>query len=87
MISDSNGDGQDGIQIVVWQENAGLLALSDTDEAGGYSIVIDEQPARRKLWVQVFQDDLPVSQPVFLETQTDCQNGYQIYQVDWKQVD
>ena len=87
VVRKSNGDGQGGIQIVVWQENAGLLALSDTDEAGIYSIAIDEQPAHRKLWVQVFEDDLPVSLPVFLETQIDCQNGYQIYQIDWQQVE
>jgi hypothetical protein len=87
VVKKGNGDGQRDVQIVVWQENAGLLALSSTDETGKYALVIDGLPAERKLWVQVFENDLPVSLPVFLETQIDCQSGYQIYEIDWQQAD
>jgi hypothetical protein len=85
-VTGRNGEGKPGVQIVVWMERAELLAMSSTDEAGHYAIVIDEQPSARKLWVQVFENDLPVSSSVVLETQIDCQVGYQIFQIDWRQV-
>jgi len=83
----SNGTQLQGVQIVVWEGQAGLLALSNTDTEGSYLIEIEAEPAQRKLWLQVFEDDLPVSQPVFVETQIDCQNGFQIYQIDWRKID
>ena len=33
------------------------------------------------------ENDLPVSQPVVVETQIDCQNGFQVYQIDWHKID
>ena len=83
----SNGIQLQGVQIVVWEGQAGLLALSTTDAEGNYLIEIEAEPAQRKLWVQVFENDLPVSQPVVVETQIDCQNGFQVYQIDWRKVD
>lgn len=86
LVTDSNGNGLQNVQIVVWEAESGLLALNSTDAAGNYSIEIEKPPAHYKLWVQVFEDDVPVSQPVFLETQIDCTNGFQIYQLNWQEI-
>ncbi len=86
VVKKSNSDPLPGVQIVVWEKQAGLLALNDTDAAGNYQIKIKEPPIQRKLWVQVYKDDVPVSQPVVVETQIDCRNGFQIYQIDWQRV-
>ena len=86
-VSTSNESRLQGVQIVLWESQAGLLALSNTDTDGGYLIEIEGEPAQRKLWVQVFEGDLPVSEPVFVETQSDCQNGFQVFQLDWRQAD
>ena len=86
VVTAGNGKRLQGVQIVVWEDKAGLLALSNTDATGNYLIDIEAKSAQRKLWIQVFEDDLPVSQPVFVETQIDCQTGFQFYQIDWQQV-
>ena len=86
-VLSSNGTQLRGVQIVVWEGQAGLLALSSTDAEGSYLIEIEAKPAQRKLWLQVFENDLPVSQPVIVETQPDCQDGFQVYQIDWRKID
>ena len=76
-----------GFQVVVWQdEGGGLLALDTTDQKGTYAIQIQAKPAQRELWVQLYQDDSPVSEPILLKTQIDCQNGFQIFQLNWQEV-
>jgi hypothetical protein len=79
-----NGDPLQGVQIVVWEDQAGLLALRLTDPGGAYLIEMIAEPAPRRLWVQIYENDLSVSEPVFVETQIDCQHGFQIYQIDWQ---
>lgn len=86
-VKSGNGTQLEGVQIVVWEETAGLLALDSTNSKGAYSITFEGSPAARKLWVQVYQNDVPVSQPVLTEIQFDCQIGFQIYQIDWQQVE
>ncbi|MEM7348759.1 MAG: hypothetical protein AAF485_31395 [Chloroflexota bacterium] len=72
------------VQVVIWEESAVLLALDSTDDKGRYQIKITDQRQARNLWVQLYQDDVPVSDPLSLETQADCQSGFQIYQIDWQ---
>lgn len=85
-VTTSNGTDLKGVQIVVWEDETGFLALDTTDANGHYSIEIQDAPARRKLWVQIYQHDIPVSLPVLVETHVDCQTGFQIYQIDWQQA-
>ncbi len=86
IVMAGNGDRLQGVQIVVWDDQAGLLALTITNAEGNYLIEIEDELAQRRLWVQVYQDDLPVSRPAFVETQLDCQNGFQVYQIDWRMI-
>jgi hypothetical protein len=81
-----NGERLQGVQIVVWEERVGLLGLNTTDEEGNYLIEIADEPAPHRLWVQVYENDLPVSEPVLVETQIDCQLGFQVYQINWQRV-
>jgi hypothetical protein len=75
------------IQVVVWsEESGGLLALDSTDVAGFYSIEIQAEPAQRDLWVQLYQNDSPVSEPIQVKTQIDCRTGYQIFQINWHEL-
>jgi hypothetical protein len=86
LLTTSNGNRLQGVQIVVWEDQIGLLALNNTDAEGNYLIEIDDSPAQHTLWVQIYENDLPVSRPVFIETQIDCQNGFQVYQIDWRRI-
>lgn len=81
-------DGQQlaDVQVVVWEDRAGLLALATTDAAGKYAIELKAKPAPRKLWLQLYQNDEPVSEPVLLQTQVNCQTGFQVYQVNWRKI-
>lgn len=75
------------IQAVVWsEESGGLLALDTTGPDGLYSIEIKAEPAQRDLWVQLYQNDSPVSEPVQIKTHIDCRIGYQIFQVNWHEL-
>jgi hypothetical protein len=83
----SLGDPLAQAQVVVWaEESGGLLALDTTGTDGTYSIEIQSKPAQRNLWVQLYQNDIPVSDPVQVKTHIDCQNGYQIYQINWHEL-
>jgi hypothetical protein len=78
---------QPKIQVVVWgEESGGLLALDTTNTLGTYSVEIASKPAQRNLWVQLYQNDIPVSEPVPVKTQIDCQTGYQIFQINWHEL-
>jgi hypothetical protein len=86
VVTTGDGDRLPDVQIVVWEDQAGLLALNSTDMNGSYLIEVEDKPAQRKLWVQVYENDLPVSKPVLVETQIDCRNGFQFYQINWREV-
>ncbi|MFN8456068.1 MAG: hypothetical protein U0401_15610 [Anaerolineae bacterium] len=85
VVAAANGDRLGGVQITLWAEGVGLIKLSDTDAGGSYALEIEDKPARRKLWVQVYQNDLPVSDPLSVETELDCRKGRQIFQVNWRE--
>ncbi|MEW5960580.1 MAG: carboxypeptidase-like regulatory domain-containing protein [Chloroflexota bacterium] len=74
------------VQIVVWDEVTGLAALATSAANGAYLIQIHDKPAARKLWVQIYENDVPVSEPVLTQTQLDCQHGFQVYQVNWRRL-
>lgn len=87
LVRGSDGNPIANIQVVIWEdETGGLLALDTTDLDGTYSLEIQAKPRPRNLWVQVFQNDIPVSEPVLMKTQVDCQNGFQIYQINWQEL-
>ena len=86
-VKTGNGTQLEGVQIVVWEETIGLLALDSTDLEGAYSITFEGSAEARKLWVQVYENDVPVSQPVLTQIQFDCQTGFQVYQIDWQQIE
>jgi hypothetical protein len=85
VVTAANGDRLEGVQITLWAEGVGLVELTDTDAGGSYAIEIKDKPAQRKLWVQVYQNDLPVSDPLSVETELDCRKGRQIFQVNWRE--
>jgi hypothetical protein len=75
------------VQVVVWSvESGGLLALDTTRADGRYSIEIQAEPAQRDLWVQLYQNDIPVSEPVPVKTHIDCRTGYQLFQINWHEL-
>jgi hypothetical protein len=86
-VTASNGQRLQGVQIVLWSRQEGLLALGKTDQNGGYTILADGAPAQRQLWVQVFENDVPVSRPVTVNTQINCDTGFQVYQIDWQRIE
>lgn len=86
VIKAVDGAGLAGVQIVAWKDRAGLLDVATTDSQGKYTINLKDNPAPALLWLQVYQNDEPVSAPVPLEIQVDCQNGFQLYQVDWQEI-
>jgi hypothetical protein len=86
-VTTGNGKRLQGVQIVVWEDKAGLLGLDSSDAEGRYGIAITAAtPTLHKLWVQVYENDLPVSEAVLVETQIDCQIGFQVYEIDWLRV-
>lgn len=84
VVTASNGDRLEGLQITVWEEGVGLVAVDTTDVEGRYLIELKDQPAERKFWVQVYQNDVPSSEPLSVETQADCRQGFQVYQINWR---
>jgi hypothetical protein len=86
VIKNSQEDRVAGVQVVVWEDQVGLLALDSTDESGAYVIDIKDKPKDRNLWVQVYRGDLPVSEPITVKTYVDCQNGYQVYRINWLEI-
>jgi hypothetical protein len=86
VVSGRNGTRLQGVQLVAWEDKVGLLALGSTDQGGSYVIEVAAQPGPHKLWLQVFENDVPVSEAVAVETQINCQTGFQIYQVDWQET-
>ena len=84
MVRAGNGDRLAGIQVIVWEEGVGLIAVDTTDAGGAYKIELNDKPSSRKFWVQVYQNDVPASEPLSIETQADCRKGYQIFQINWR---
>ncbi len=87
IITGVNGRGLAGTQVVVWQDQTGLLAVATTDIRGNYSLPLKDKTAPLRLWLQVYQNDIPVSGPVQLDIQVDCHSGFQQYKVDWQQTE
>ncbi|MCB0190739.1 MAG: hypothetical protein KDJ65_02240 [Anaerolineae bacterium] len=75
-----------GVQVVVWDNQAGLVALNAVDGEGNYQVELTALPSQQKLWVQIYENDLPVSQPLLVEPNIDCQNGFQIYEINWQRL-
>jgi hypothetical protein len=86
VVSDRNGKRLQGVQIVAWEDKVGLLNLTNTDTGGSYLIEVEAEPGLHKVWVQVFENDIPVSEAVAVETQINCETGFQIYQVNWQEI-
>lgn len=86
MIQTDKGQGLSNTQVVIWDEATGLLDLGVTDSTGRYRIDLEGDLALHKLWVQVFNNDQPVSQPILVEPQIDCQQGFQIFLVNWRRT-
>ena len=85
-VMNGNNEPVPSVQVVVWDNQSGLVALNETTDDGFYSIELQELPAHQRLWVQLIENDLPVSQPLLVEPNVDCQTGYQIYEIDWRWV-
>ncbi|MBI1880448.1 MAG: hypothetical protein HYR94_19900 [Chloroflexi bacterium] len=86
LVMTSNNDRLAGVQIIVWEEGVGLVAVDTSDAKGAYKIEIKDKPAQRKFWVQVYQNDVPASEPLAVETQADCRRGFQIFQINWREI-
>lgn len=87
VVADAAGGYAAGVQVVVWEDRVGLLAMGTTDARGNYRIELEGAPALRKLWLQLYRNDMPVSEPALLQTQIDCRQGFQMYQVDWRGIE
>lgn len=87
VVLDRHGEPLQGVQIVVWDNQTGLVSLTTTGSQGAYLIELEQLPPHQKLWIQIFANDLPVAQPLLVEPNVDCQTGYQVYQVNWRQTD
>ncbi len=86
IVRAGNGNHLAGIQVAVWEDQAGLLALDTTDASGAYLIEIQDKPAQPRLWVQLYQADIPVSDPLAVTIHLDCHNGFQVYQINWQEL-
>jgi hypothetical protein len=85
LVLTSNGDRLAGIQVIIWEEGVGLVAVDTTSARGAYDIELKDKPTQRKFWVQVYQNDVPASEPLSVETQADCRKGFQIFQINWQE--
>lgn len=83
-VTTSNGGGLEGVEVVAWEEEIGLIALDTTDAEGVYLIEIPGKPDHLRLWVQLYQDDVAVSDPLPVTAHVDCYSGFQIYQINWR---
>ncbi len=86
IVRAGNGNRLAGIQIAVWEDEAGLLALDTTDDSGAYLIEIQDKPTQPRFWVQLYQADIPVSDPLAVTIHLDCHNGFQVYQINWQEL-
>lgn len=87
MVRTDNGQASERVQVVVWGAGGSLLELDTSAADGSYELKFAKESSARKLWIQLYQNDVPVSMPISLEIQVDCQHGFQIYQVDWRAVE
>jgi hypothetical protein len=86
-VQTGNGMGIQNVQIVVWDDNAGLLDMTGIKVGGRYRLDLPDPLTPQRLWVQLFDDDQPISQPVVGQTQLDCEQGLQVFEIDWEKVD
>lgn len=86
-IVSSRGQPLAQVQVVVWEDDRGALLALDTSAAdGAYRISINSPPTGQNVQVQLYRADRPVSEPLLLKIYVDCENGFQIYQVNWQEL-
>lgn len=84
-ITTERGEPASLVQVTLWQHpDGGLLAIDPTDDQGQYRITLPGTPEGSNLRVQLYRRDRPISEPVLIKIYFDCQNGFQIYEVDWQ---
>jgi hypothetical protein len=86
-IQTGNGTDIQDVQVVVWDDDAGLFDMASIGTNGRYRLDLPGPVMPRRLWVQLFEDDQPVSRPVPVQTQLDCEQGLQVFEIDWEKVD
>lgn len=86
IISPLTADPLPDVQVVVWTDQLLMVGLEQADVSGIYEINLADPPPTPVIWIQLYQNDLPVSQPISLEIETDCLAGYQLYQIDWQEI-
>lgn len=86
VIKAGNGNPMAGIQVVIWADQGGLLALGTSDKSGNYRIELQEKPVQPQLWAQLYQGDIAVSAPVPVTPHLDCHNGFQVFQINWREL-
>ena len=74
------------VQVVLWEKEAHLVAIETTDSSGIYQIMLSGSANIPQFWVQIYQADQPASNPLLLDIHSDCNQGYQVYQVDWQAI-
>lgn len=84
VVKNSNGTELQGVQVVVWDHQSGLVALNETDAQGFYRIDLESLPLHQKVWLQIYENDVPVSQPLLIEPDIGCQTGFQFYTINWQ---
>lgn len=85
VILDQQGERLEGLQVIAWSEEKELLGLDTTGKQGTYLIEFPGQSPYRNLWLQIYRNDMPVSEPLLMNIQIDCQQGFQVYQVHWRE--
>ncbi|MDM8528100.1 hypothetical protein QUF58_07790 [Anaerolineales bacterium HSG24] len=74
------------VQVVIWEKETRLVAMETTDSSGIYQIMLSGSANVPQFWVQIYQADQPVSNPLLLDIHSDCSQGYQVYQIDWQAI-
>ena len=87
LVQNQQGQPVSGVQATVWAGQTGeLVALDTTGPDGTYDIELEGQPRDHDLQVQIYQSDRPVSEPVLVKIYVDCQNGFQLYRINWREI-
>ncbi|RME74306.1 MAG: hypothetical protein D6784_10225 [Chloroflexi bacterium] len=87
LVQTANGQPAAGVEVMVSARQTGeQVGQSRTGPDGRYDIELEGQPRDHDLLVQLFVDHRPASEPVLAKIFVDCQNGFQIYQINWKET-
>ncbi len=86
VVRSVTGSGLANVHVVVWAEDMRVLRAERTDVSGVYEAHLLGQAEVSQVWIQLYQNDLPVSEAINFDIQEDCQTGYQLYQIDWQAV-